>query len=185
MTLNKAITNEIMTAEQAKESRELVRKMIATEIKGESQVGELFEIFKPAIHQHDEAQFKAFQTAFVNAAGFKNAKEMSKQPGCGRINVTLSEFKRYCKDFAGAPESYTEMKDEIKAASDAAKAEKKPSKPSAGGSGEGEGEGEESTDTGAPSGLVNPVLIEFFNKAAMASPEDQAQIAKQLLAALK
>jgi hypothetical protein len=70
---------------------------------------------------------------------------------------------------------------EIAAAREATKAEKKPSK--AGGS--GEGEQEESTDTGAPSGLVDPVLIEFFNKAAMASPEDQAQIAKQLLAALK
>jgi hypothetical protein len=183
MKLNKAIANEIMTAEQAKASRELVRKMIATEEKGQSQVSELFEIFKPAIHQHDEAQFKAFQNAFVNAAGFKNAKEMSKQKGCGRINVTLSEFKRYCKDFAGAPESYVDLKDEIKAAAAATKAEKKPSKPSAGGA--GEGEGDESTDTGAPSGLVDPVLIEFFNKAAMASPEAQAQIAKQLLAALK
>ena len=182
MKLNKAIANEIMTAEQAKASRELVRKMIATEIKGQSQVSELFEIFKPAIHQHDEAQFKAFQTAFVNAAGFKNAKEMSKQNGCARIGVTLSEFKRYCKDFAGAPECYVDLKDEIKAAREATKAEKKPSK--AGGSGEGEGEGE-STDTGAPSGLVNPVLIEFFNKASAASPEAQAQLAKQLLAALK
>jgi hypothetical protein len=181
MKLNKAIANEIMTAEQAKASRELVRKMIATEIKGQSQVSELFDIFKPAIHQHDEAQFKAFQTAFVNAAGFKNASEMSDQQGCSRINVTLSEFKRYCRDFTGAPECYVDLKDEIAAAREATKAEKKPSK--AGGS--GEGEQEESTDTGAPSGLVNPVLIEFFNKAAMASPEDQAQIAKQLLAALK
>lgn len=181
MKLNKAIANEIMTAEQAKASRELVRKMIATEEKGQSQVSELFEIFKPAIHGHDEAQFKAFQTAFVNAAGFKNASEMSKQNGCGRINVTLSEFKRYCKDFAGAPECYVDLKDEIKAARDATKAEKKPSKA---GGGEGEGE-EESTDTGAPSGLVDPVLIEFFNKASAASPEAQAQIAKQLLAALK
>ena len=108
--------------------------------------------FKPAIHCHDEAQFKAFQTAFVNAAGFKNASEMSKQEGCTRIGVTLSEFKKYCKDFAGAPESYVDMIEEIKAASEATKSEKKPSKPSAGGSGEGEGE-EESTDTGAPSGL--------------------------------
>jgi len=178
MKLNKAIANEIMTAEQAKASRELVRKMIATEIKGQSQVSELFEIFKPAIHGHDEAQFKAFQTAFVNAAGFKNASEMSKQEGCTRIGVTLSEFKKYCKDFAGEPECYVDLKDEIKAAREATKAEKKPSKAS------GEGE-KESTDTGAPSGLVNPVLIEFFNKAAMASPEAQAQIAKQLLAALK
>lgn len=180
MKLNKAIANEIMTAEQAKASRELVRKMIATEIRGQSQVSELFEIFKPAIHQHDEAQFKAFQTAFVNAAGFKNASEMSKQNGCGRISVTLSEFKRYCKDFAGAPECYVELKDEIKAAAAATKAEKKPS--NAGGSGEGEGE---STDTGAPSGLVNPVLIEFFNKVSAESPEVQAHFAKKLLAALK
>ena len=180
MKLNKAIANEIMTAEQAKASRELVRKMIANETKAKIQMAELFEIFKPAIHGHDEAQFKAFQTAFVNAAGFKNASEMSKQDGCTRIGVTLSEFKKYCKDFSGAPESYVDMIEEIKAARDATKAEKKPS--SAGGSGEGE---EESTDTGAPSGLVNPVLIEFFNKAAMASPEAQAQIAKQLLAALK
>ena len=183
MTLNKAINNDIMTAEQAKESRELVRKMIANETKAQIQMAELFEIFKPAIHGHDEAQFKAFQTAFVNAAGFKNASEMSKQNGCTRISVTLSEFKKYCKDFTGSPDCYVDMIEEIKAARAATKAEKKPSKPSAGGS--GEGEGEESTDTGAPSGLVDPVLIEFFNKAAMASPEDQAQIAKQLLAALK
>jgi hypothetical protein len=180
MKLNKAIANEIMTAEQAKASRELVRKMIANETKAKIQMAELFEIFKPAIHGHDEAQFKAFQTAFVNAAGFKNASEMSKQDGCTRIGVTLSEFKKYCKDFAGTPESYVDMIEEIKSARDATKAEKKPSKAS----GEGEGE-EESTDTGAPSGLVDPVLIEFFNKAAMASPEAQAQIAKQLLAALK
>ena len=180
MKLNKAIANEIMTAEQVKASRELVRKMIANETKAKIQMAELFEIFKPAIHGHDEAQFKAFQTAFVNAAGFKNASEMSKQDGCARIGVTLSEFKKYCKDFAGSPECYVDMVAEIKAAREATKAEKKPS--NAGG---GEGEGEESTDTGAPSGLVNPVLIEFFNKAAMASPEQQAQIAKQLLAALK
>jgi len=180
MKLNKAIANEIMTAGQVKASRELVRKMIANETKAKIQMAELFEIFKPAIHGHDEAQFKAFQTAFVNAAGFKNASEMSKQDGCTRIGVTLSEFKKYCKDFAGSPECYVDMVAEIKAAREATKAEKKPS--NAGG---GEGEGEESTDTGAPSGLVNPVLIEFFNKAAMASPEQQAQIAKQLLAALK
>jgi hypothetical protein len=179
MKLNKAIANEIMTAEQAKASRELVRKMIANETKAKIQMAELFEIFKPAIHGHDEAQFKAFQTAFVNAAGFKNASEMSKQDGCTRIGVTLSEFKKYCKDFTGSPECYVDMVAEIKAAREATKAEKKPSKAS------GEGEQEESSDTGAPSGLVNPVLIEFFNKAAMASPEDQAQIAKQLLAALK
>jgi hypothetical protein len=180
MTLNKAIANEIMTAEQAKASRELVRKMIANETKAKIQMAELFEIFKPAIHGHDEAQFKAFQTAFVNAAGFKNASEMSKQDGCARIGVTLSEFKKYCKDFTGSPECYVDMVAEIKAAREATKAEKKPSKPSA-----GEGEQEESTDTGAPSGLVDPVLIEFFNKASAASPEAQAQIAKQLLAALK
>lgn len=180
MKLNKAIANEIMTAEQAKASRELVRKMIANETKAKIQMAELFEIFKPAIYGHDEAQFKAFQTAFVNAAGFKNASEMSKQDGCARIGVTLSEFKKYCKEFAGAPESYVDMIEEIKAAREATKAEKKPSK--AGGSGEGE---EESTDTGAPSGLVDPVLIEFFNKASAASPEAQAQIAKQLIAALK
>lgn len=184
MKLNKAIANEIMTAEQAKASRELVRKMIANETKAKIQMAELFEIFKPAIHGHDEAQFKAFQTAFVNAAGFKNASEMSKQDGCTRIGVTLSEFKKYCKDFTGSPECYVDMVAEIKAAREATKAEKKPSKPNAGGSGEGEGE-EESTDTGAPSGLVDPVLIEFFNKASAASPEAQAQIAKQLLAALK
>lgn len=182
MKLNKAIANEIMTAEQAKASRELVRKMIANETKAKIQMAELFEIFKPAIHGHDEAQFKAFQTAFVNAAGFKNASEMSKQEGCTRIGVTLSEFKKYCKDFTGSPECYVDMVAEIKAAREATKAEKKPSKASGG---SGEGEQEESTDTGAPSGLVDPVLIEFFNKAAMASPEDQAQIAKQLLAALK
>lgn len=181
MKLNKAIANEIMTAEQAKASRELVRKMIANETKAKIQMAELFEIFKPAIHGHDEAQFKAFQTAFVNAAGFKNASEMSKQEGCARIGVTLSEFKKYCKDFAGAPESYVDMIEEIKASRDATKAEKKPSKASGG----GEDEQEESTDTGAPSGLVDPVLIEFFNKASAASPEAQAQIAKQLLAALK
>lgn len=181
MKLNKAIANEIMTAEQAKASRELVRKMIANETKAKIQMAELFEIFKPAIHGHDEAQFKAFQTAFVNAAGFKNASEMSKQEGCARIGVTLSEFKKYCKDFAGTPECYVDMVAEIKAAREATKAEKKPSK-AGGGSGEGE---EESTDTGAPSGLVDPVLIEFFNKASAASPEAQAQIAKQLLAALK
>ena len=181
MKLNKAIANEIMTAEQAKASRELVRKMIANETKAKIQMAELFEIFKPAIHGHDEAQFKAFQTAFVNAAGFKNASEMSKQDGCARIGVTLSEFKKYCKDFTGAPECYVDMVAEIKAAREATKAEKKPSKA---GGGEGEGE-EESTDTGAPSGLVDPVLIEFFNKASAASPEAQAQIAKQLLAALK
>ena len=179
MKLNKAIANEIMTAEQAKASRELVRKMIANETKAKIQMAELFEIFKPAIHGHDEAQFKAFQTAFVNAAGFKNASEMSKQEGCTRIGVTLSEFKKYCKDFTGAPECYVDMVAEIKAAREATKAEKKPSKAS------GEGEQEESTDTGAPSGLVNPVLIEFFNKASSASPEVQAQLAKQLLAALK
>jgi hypothetical protein len=182
MKLNKAIANEIMTVEQAKASRELVRKMIANETKAKIQMAELFEIFKPAIHGHDEAQFKAFQTAFVNAAGFKNASEMSKQDGCTRIGVTLSEFKKYCKDFTGAPECYVDMVAEIKAAREATKAEKKPSKASGGGEGESE---EESTDTGAPSGLVDPVLIEFFNKAAMASPEAQAQIAKQLLAALK
>ena len=179
MKLNKAIANEIMTAEQAKASRELVRKMIANETKAKIQMAELFEIFKPAIHGHDEAQFKAFQTAFVNAAGFKNASEMSKQEGCTRIGVTLSEFKKYCKDFTGSPECYVDMVAEIKAAREATKAEKKPSK-AEGGSGE-----EESTDTGAPSGLVNPVLIEFFNKASSASPEVQAQLAKQLLAALK
>jgi hypothetical protein len=182
MKLNKAIANEIMTAEQAKASRELVRKMIANETKAKIQMAELFEIFKPAIHGHDEAQFKAFQTAFVNAAGFKNASEMSKQDGCTRIGVTLSEFKKYCKDFAGAPECYVDMVAEIKAAREATKAEKKPSKAEGG---SGEGEQEESTDTGAPSGLVDPVLIEFFNKASAASPEAQAQIAKQLLAALK
>jgi len=182
MKLNKAIANEIMTAEQAKASRELVRKMIANETKAKIQMAELFEIFKPAIHGHDEAQFKAFQTAFVNAAGFKNASEMSKQEGCTRIGVTLSEFKKYCKDFTGSPECYVDMVAEIKAAREATKAEKKPSKPSGGGEGEGE---EESTDTGAPSGLVDPVLIEFFNKAAAESPEMQAQIAKQLIAALK
>ena len=184
MKLNKAIANEIMTAEQAKASRELVRKMIANETQAQIQMSDLFEIFKPAIHGHDAAQFKAFRTAFVNAAGFKNASEMSKQKGCTRINVTLSEFARYCKDFTGSPECYVDMIDEIKAACEATKTEKKPSKPSAGGSGEGEGE-EESTDTGAPSGLVDPVLIEFFNKASAASPEVQAQIAKQLMVALK
>ena len=184
MKLNKAIANEIMTAEQSKASRELVRKMIANETKAKIQMAELFEIFKLAIHGHDEAQFKAFQTAFVNAAGFKNASEMSKQDGCARIGVTLSEFKKYCKDFAGAPECYVDMVAEIKAARAATKAsEKKPSKPSKPSAG-GEGE-EESTDTGAPSGLVDPVLIEFFNKASAASPEAQAQIAKQLIAALK
>ena len=181
MKLNKAIANEIMTAEQAKASRELVRKMIANETQAQIQMSDLFEIFKPAIHGHDAAQFKAFKMAFVNAAGFKNASEMSKQEGCKRIGATLSEFARYCKDFTGAPECYVDMIDEIKAAAAATKAEKKPSKASGG---EGEGE-EESTDTGAPSGLVDPVLIEFFNKASAASPEAQAHFAKKLIAALK
>jgi adenine-specific DNA methylase len=179
MKLNKAIQNEVMTAEQSKASRELVRKMIANEIKAQAQTAELFEIFKPAIHGHDEAQFKAFQTAFVNAAGFKNASAMSKQDGCKRINVTLSEFKKYCKDFAGEPESYMDMLAEIKAVREAVKAERQLREAL-----EVECEGE-STETGLPSGLVNPVLIEFFNKVSAESPEAQAQIAEKLLVAFK
>lgn len=176
MKLNKTINNEIMTTEQAKESRELVRQMITLEIKGKAQVSKLFEIFKPAVHNHDEAQFKAYQNAFANAAGFKNVAAMSKEDGCARLAVTISEFKKYCKDFAGQPESYSEMIEEVKAARDATKTKKKPAK-SAPSGGEGEGEGD-SSDSGAPSGLVCPELIELFNKLAAATPEGQARVAK-------
>jgi hypothetical protein len=176
MKLNKTINNEIMTTEQAKESRELIRQMITLEIKGKAQVSKLFDLFKPAIHSHKVLQFMAYQDAFANAAGFKNVATMSKQEGCARLAVTISEFKKYCKEFAGQPESYSEMIEEVKAARDATKTQKKPAKsaPSTGG---GEGEGD-SSESGAPSGLVCPELIELFNKLAAATPEGQARVAK-------
>jgi hypothetical protein len=66
------------------------------------------------------------------------------------------------------------MIEEVKAARDATKTQKKPAKsaPSTGG-----GEGD-SSDSGAPSGLVCPELIELFNKLAAATPEGQARVAK-------
>ncbi len=183
MKLEKKIVNDLMTAEVAAESRKLVQDMIKTGKKSDNEVARLFEIFKGAIHAHDEAQFKAFQMAFCNAAGFKNAAQMQ-EAGVMRLSVTLSEFKRYCKEFTGKPESRAELYAEMQAA---AKAKNKT--PASGSDGQKadltpESGNETEAPSAIPSGLVNPVLIELFNKAAQLSAEQQGELAQILADAL-
>jgi hypothetical protein len=121
--------------------------------------------------------------AFCNAAGFKNAAQMQ-EAGVMRLSVTLSEFKRYCKDFAGKPETRADMYAEMQAA---AKAKNKtPASGSDGQKADLTPESGDETEAAAtvPSGLVNPVLIELFNKAAQLSAEQQGELAQILADAL-
>ena len=182
MKLEKKIVNDLMTPLAAAESRKLVQDMIKTGKKSDNEIARLFEIFKGAIHAHDEAQFKAFQMAFCNAAGFKNAKQMQ-EAGVMRLSVTLSEFKRYCKEFAGKPESRADMYAEMNAAG------KAKNKTASGSDGQKPDATPQSGDeaeapSAIPSGLVNPVLIELFNKAAQLSAEQQGELAQILADAL-
>ena len=182
MKLEKKIVNDLMTPLAAAESRKLVQDMIKTGKKSDNEIARLFEIFKGAIHAHDEAQFKAFQMAFCNAAGFKNAKQMT-EAGVMRLDVTLSEFKRYCKEFTGKPESRADLYAELKAAAQAKNT------PASGSDGQKPDATPQSGDeaeapSAIPSGLVNPMLIELFNKAARLSADQQGELAKILADAL-
>ena len=177
MKLEKKIVNDLMNAELAAESRKLVQDMIKTGKKSDNEVQRLFEIFKGAIHAHDEAQFKAFQMAFCNAAGFKNAKQMT-EAGVMRLDVTLSEFKRYCRDFTGKPESRADLYAELKAA---AKAKNKtPASGSDGQKADLTPESGNETEAAAtvPSGIQVPLLIEIWNKLAQSSVEEQEEAAR-------
>jgi hypothetical protein len=170
------------TKETAQQSRKLIKAMITLGKKSDGQVNELFEIFKPVIHDHDEEAFKAFQAEVCKAAGFENAKQVT-EAGCNRFAITVSEFKRYCKDFAGKPESRADLYAELKAAAQAKNT------PASGSDGQKPDATPESGDaaeapSAIPSGLVNPVLIELFNKAAQLSAEQQGELAQILADAL-
>ena len=170
------------TKETAQQSRKLIKAMITLGKKSDGQVNELFEIFKPVIHGHDEKAFKAFQSEVCKAAGFENAKQVT-EAGCNRFAITVSEFKRYCKDFAGKPETRADLYAELKAAAQAKNT------PASGSDGQKpdatpqSGDAEEAPSA-IPSGLVNPVLIELFNKAARLSADQQSELAKILADAL-
>ena len=170
------------TKETAQQSRRLIKAMITLGKKSDGQVNELFEIFKPVIHGHDEKAFKAFQSEVCKAAGFENAKQVT-EAGCNRFAITVSEFKRYCKDFAGKPETRADLYAELKAAAQAKNT------PASGSDGQKTDLTPESGDaaeapSAIPSGLVNPVLIELFNKAAQLSAEQQGELAQILADAL-
>lgn len=170
------------TKETAQQSRKLIKAMITLGKKSDGQVNELFEIFKPVIHGHDEKAFKAFQSEVCKAAGFENAKQVT-EAGCNRFAITVSEFKRYCKDFAGKPESRADLYAELKAAAQAKNT------PASGSDGQKadltpESGNETEAPSAIPSGLVNPVLIELFNKAAQLSAEQQGELAQILADAL-
>ena len=175
MKLEKKIVNDLMTAEVAAESRKLVQDMIKTGKKSDNEVQRLFEIFKGAIHAHDEAQFKAFQMAFCNAAGFKNAAQMQ-EAGVMRLSVTLSEFKRYCKEFTGKPESRAELYAEMQAA---AKAKNKtPASGSDGQKADLTPESGNEAEAAAPKlNIHSPIIAHFINVIGTLSPEQQMQIA--------
>lgn len=171
------------TKETAQQSRKLIKAMITLGKKSDGQVNELFEIFKPVIHGHDEKAFKAFQSEVCKAAGFENAKQVT-EAGCNRFAITVSEFKRYCKDFAGKPATRADMYAELKAAAQA-----KNKTPASGSDGQKadltpESGNETEAPSAIPSGLVNPVLIELFNKAAQLSAEQQGELAQILADAL-
>lgn len=170
------------TKETAQQSRKLIKAMITLGKKSDGQVNELFEIFKPVIHDHDEKAFKAFQSEVCKAAGFENAKQVT-EAGCNRFAITVSEFKRYCKDFAGKPETRADLYAELKAA---AQAKNTPANGSDGQKPDATPQsGDEAEAPSAiPSGLVNPMLIELFNKAARLSADQQGELAKILADAL-
>lgn len=170
------------TKETAQQSRKLIKAMITLGKKSDGQVNELFEIFKPVIHGHDEKAFKAFQSEVCKAAGFENAKQVT-EAGCKRFAITVSEFKRYCKDFVGKPESRADLYAELNAAAQAkntpangSDGQKAVAVPQSG--------DEAEAPSAIPSGLVNPVLIELFNKAARLSADQQGELAKILADAL-
>lgn len=174
MKLEKKIVNDLMTPLAAAESRKLVQDMIKTGKKSDNEIARLFEIFKGAIHAHDEAQFKAFQMAFCNAAGFKNAKQMT-EAGVMRLDVTLSEFKRYCKEFAGKPESRADMYAELKAA---AQAKNTPASGSDGQKTDLTPESGNETEAAAPKlNIHSPIIAHFINVIGTLSPEQQMKIA--------
>ena len=168
--------------ETAQQSRKLIKAMITLGKKSDGQVNELFEIFKPVIHGHDEKAFKAFQSEVCKAAGFENAKQVT-EAGCNRFAITVSEFKRYCKEFTGKPESRADLYAELKAAAqaknktaDGSDGQKPDATPESG--------NETEAPSAIPSGLVNPMLIELFNKAARLSADQQGELAKILADAL-
>jgi len=170
------------TKETAQQSRKLIKAMITLGKKSDGQVNELFEIFKPVIHGHDEKAFKAFQAEVCKAAGYENAKQVT-DAGCKRFAITVSEFKRYCKEFSGKPESRADMYAELKAAAQAknktasgSDGQKPDTTPQSG--------NEVEAPSAIPSGLVNPMLIELFNKAARLSAEQQVELAHILSDAL-
>ena len=170
------------TKETAQQSRKLIKAMITLGKKSDGQVNELFEIFKPVIHGHDEKAFKAFQAEVCKAAGYENAKQVT-DAGCKRFAITVSEFKRYCKEFSGKPESRADMYAELKAASQAK------NKTASGSDGQKPDTTPQSGDeveapSAIPSGLVNPTLIELFNKAARLTAEQQVELAQILSDAL-
>tara|TARA_R110002020_G_scaffold407300_1_gene617357 strand:- start:38 stop:565 length:528 start_codon:yes stop_codon:yes gene_type:complete len=170
------------TKETAQQSRKLIKAMITLGKKSDGQVNELFEIFKPVIHGHDEKAFKAFQSEVCKAAGFENAKQVT-EAGCNRFAITVSEFKRYCKEFTGKPESRADLYAELKAAAQAK------NKTASGSDGQKPDATPQSGDeaeapSAIPSGLVNPMLIELFNKAARLSADQQGELAKILADAL-
>lgn len=170
------------TKETAQQSRKLIKAMITLGKKSDGQVNELFEIFKPVIHGHDEKAFKAFQAEVCKAAGYENAKQVT-EAGCNRFAITVSEFKRYCKEFSGKPESRADMYAELKAAAQAknktasgSDGQKPDATPQSG--------NEAESPSAIPSGLVNPILIELFNKAARLTAEQQVELAQILSDAL-
>ena len=174
MKLEKKIVNDLMTPLAAAESRKLVQDMIKTGKKSDNEIARLFEIFKGAIHAHDEAQFKAFQMAFCNAAGFKNAKQMT-EAGVMRLDVTLSEFKRYCKEFTGKPESRADLYAELKAA---AQAKNTPASGSDGQKPDATPESGNETEAAAPKlNIHSPIIAHFINVIGTLSPEQQRAIA--------
>jgi hypothetical protein len=162
------------TKETAQQSRKLIKAMITLGKKSDGQVNELFEIFKPVIHGHDEKAFKAFQSEVCKAAGFENAKQVT-EAGCNRFAITVSEFKRYCKEFSGKPESRADMYAELKAA---AQAKNKTASGSDGQKPDTTPQSGNETEAAAPKlNIHSPIIAHFINVIGTLSPEQQMQIA--------
>jgi len=163
------------TKETAQQSRKLIKAMITLGKKSDGQVNELFEIFKPVIHDHDEEAFKAFQSEVCKAAGFENAKQVT-DAGCKRFAITVSEFKRYCKEFTGKPESRADLYAELNAAGKAKN--KTPASGSDGQKPDATPQSGDEAEAAAPKlNIHSPIIAHFINVIGTLSPEQQMQIA--------
>ena len=182
-----AINNSEVTID-VKEVREVVKGILSAELKIETLTPRIFNIFKTVIHSHNVEDFAKLQKALANASGFKNIAQLAEATGTKTIQTMVSTLKRYTKEFTGKPENFGDIQRELKAVAQA-----KNSTPANGKDGKTpdstiESGTESEAPSNVPKSIIDPNLIELFNKASRMSAEEQAilgQIVAKINAQLK